>query len=85
MIAARYDAPVAPATGLLADDPTARFGAALVTLCGLATLGFLRGRDTGREVPALLALAASGAIVTVAATNAVTLFLGLEITIVRDV
>ena len=51
-----------------------------IMLCGLAALGFQRGSPTGREAPALVALAASGALVTVAATHAVTLFLGLEIT-----
>jgi len=76
----RYGAPAAPATELLADDPMARFGAVLVLLCGLAALSFQRPEATGREAPALIALAAAGALVTVAATHAVTLFLGLEIT-----
>jgi NADH-quinone oxidoreductase subunit N len=80
LIAARYAAPEAPATYLLADDGAARFGAALVVLSGLATLAYLARDTAAREAPALVALATAGAMATVAATHAVTLFLGLEIT-----
>ena len=80
LILLRYGAPEAPATALLADDGVARFGAALVVISGLAALVFLARDRNAREAPALVALGTAGALATVAATHAVTLFLGLEIT-----
>lgn len=80
LVAVRFTAPGAPATALLADDPTARFGAALVLLSALATLAFVHRDERSREAPALVALAVCGALASVAATHAVTLVLGLEVT-----
>ncbi|AHM02477.1 NADH-ubiquinone oxidoreductase chain N [Roseibacterium elongatum DSM 19469] len=76
----RLDAPEAPLSVLLADDGMARLGALLAAAAGLGTLSFTRTICTGREGPALVAIAATGGVALASANHGATLFLGLELT-----
>jgi len=77
---ARLRAPEAPYSTLLADDMLARLGALLAAAAGLGILSFTRTLCTGREGPALVAIAAAGGAALAGADHGATLFLGLELT-----
>jgi len=77
---ARLRAPEAPFSVLLADDILARLGALLAAAAGLGILSFTRTICTGREGPALVAIAAAGGAALAGANHGATLFLGLELT-----
>jgi NADH-quinone oxidoreductase subunit N len=70
----------APISVLLADDGMARLGALLAASAGLGILSFTRTLCTGREGPALVAIAAAGGVALASANHGATLFLGLELT-----
>ncbi len=74
----RFHASVVPGN-MLVDDGMNRLGQALVCLTALGALAFLRPGAAAREAPALLLLAALGAVLLCGAVHAATLFLGLEL------
>jgi NADH-quinone oxidoreductase subunit N len=80
LVLARTDLPAAPLGALWTDDGIARFGTVLAALSGLAALVFMRSDGVGREAPALIVLAVTGAVTQAGAAHAASLFLGLEIT-----
>lgn len=80
LVLARVGVPAAPLGSLWTDDGIARFGTVLAALSGLAALVFMREDGVGREAPALIALAVTGAAAQAGAAHAASLFLGLEIT-----
>lgn len=79
LAAGRFEAPPGAATGLLAEDPLARFGVVFVTLACFASLMFGRFATPPREAPALVVLIAFGGAVLCGARHATMLFLGLEV------
>ncbi|GAA5070706.1 NADH-quinone oxidoreductase subunit N [Roseibacterium beibuensis] len=80
ILLARLGAPEAPISMLLADDGMARLGSVLAAAAGLGILSFTRTICTGREGPALVAIAAAGGVALASANHGATLFLGLELT-----
>jgi NADH-quinone oxidoreductase subunit N len=76
----RLTVPEAPYSPLLADDLLARLGGVLAAAAGLGILSFTRTLCTGREGPALVAIAAAGGAALTGADHGATLFLGLEVT-----
>jgi NADH-quinone oxidoreductase subunit N len=77
---ARLGAPEAPYSVLLANDMLARLGVLLAAAAGLGIVAFTRTLCTGREGPALVAIAAAGGAALASANHGATLFLGLEVT-----
>ena len=80
IVLARMHGPEAPFSVLLADDVLARLGTLLAASAGLGIVAFTRSFCTGREGPALVAIAAAGGAALASANHGVTLFLGLELT-----
>lgn len=74
-----YGVPARGLTAMMVDDPAARLGLVLAALPAMAALSFAPRHPQGREAPALIVLAVTGAAIVSAARDGTMLFLGLEL------